>query len=106
VEDKGSHDSQWNTEDPLRAEKHVVNDPGNGVAPVGEDIKTRDIEEVWSEITVDKYQHGDDGKGGADASSCRLQNEKKGKAADYKFCLIGATRPHADIIELQKDEDG
>ena len=106
VEDEGGHDPQGDAVDALGAEEHVVDDPRDGVAAVGEDVEARDVEEVGPEVAVDQHQHGDDRKRCADASPRPLQDEQEGEAPDDELRVVGASGPHADVVELEEDEDG
>jgi len=106
VEDEGGHDAQRDAVDALRAEEHVVDDPRDRVAPVGEDVEARDAEEVGPEIAVDQHQHGNDRQRRPDAPPGSLQDEQEREAADDEFRQVGAAGSQADVVELHEDEDG
>ena len=73
---------------------------------MGEDVEARDVEEVGAQVAVDQHQHGDDRKGRPDASPCPLQDEQEGETPHDELGVIGASGPHADVVELEKDVDG
>ncbi len=106
MEDEGGHDPQGDAVDALGAEEHVVDDPRDRVAAVGEDVEARDVEEVGPEVAVDQHQHGDDRQRRADASPRPFQDEQEGEAPHDELGVIGASGPHADVVELEKDIDG
>jgi len=106
VEDEGGHDAQRDAVDALGAEEHVVDDPRDRVAPVREDLQTRDVEEVGPHVAVDQDQHGDDRKRRADAAPRPFQDQQEREAPDEQLGEVGAAGPDADVVELEKDKDG
>ena len=106
VEDEGGDDAERDAVDPLRAQIHVIDDPRDGVAPVGEEGQPRDLQEVGAEIAVDEDQEGDERQRRADASARPLQDEEDGRRPDEQIGLGRASRPQADVVEFQEQIDG
>ena len=106
MKDEGGDDPQGNTVDALRAEVHVLDDPLDGIAPVGEECKARDVEEVGAEVGIDQDQVADDRQRCSQAAARPLQDQGEGEGADEEVVLGRGPGAGPDGIEFDEDVDG